>query len=82
MCPISKIYLTNLHKSASLLHVQVQPVQVERLLRNRRASRHRFPYLVHVAEQLVEEEPALGILVHLVELREAVGFLCERQANR
>lgn len=68
-------HLTHLNKPAALLHVHVQLVQIQRCLRDRRAGRDRGPSLVHVRQQLVQKHAPVRLVVHLVQLVQAVRFL-------
>ncbi len=63
---------TDLDVSSPLLGKDVQPEEVQRVLRDGRALRDWRPPVLHVAQELVEERPPLRVLVHLVQPVQAV----------
>ena len=76
----SFFYDTNLQISSPFLCVQVQTKEIEGIFRYGWTLCDGCAFLLHEAQQLVEEGPAIGMIVHFVEAGKAVrapgGRLC------
>ena len=85
-CHLAVLNITNLQISAPFLCVQVQTKEIERIFRYGWTLCDGGALLLHEAEQLFEERPPIGVIIHLVKPREAVrapgGRLCNGKKTK
>lgn len=78
---LPRFALGNLKKTAAFLHQDVQLVQIQGRLGDGRTGRDGRAALLHEGEQLIQPGPPLRLVVHVVQLVQAVRFLSRSKGS-